>query len=347
MNRWLHLAFFGAWLAPAPLTAGPEDWRLQMLVEHGMEIERLNPEDFEKIPAVSEARFSQLVPLLGSEDFKTRERAQEQIHLMGVEVIPWLHRLPEPDDPEIAFRLNAIRMRLDTERQWPETELLRHAMMSLTRERTGKPRDPQEPFVFAEWFRDEANTLDGGYRHFAFDGDEGLGGKVSDGALRMYGDIPREGDQRLILKPDGLIGNAVFPDDMRIEVFAMGQPGGEGTHHLGVSIGNVRALFHPGHRGGGFRFQRVDNQLELTRNEPMGFTPETGTFAFIGINVRRLRGGKVGITATVGQEGNERIYRNSIEVSEDVIGPLDSISLDRSGRQGGDAVFKKLVVAMN
>ena len=334
------------WLICAVLIAEPEDWRLQLLKEEKFDLEGVELSVRENQFIVSEERFLQLVQELASDDFKTRESAQKEILRMGIMVKPWLDNLPKPKDPELAFRLTTIRSNLGSERQWANSELLRYATADLDRENKGKKPDLEQPLVFAELFRDNTANLDDEYRNFVFIRDQRLKGKVSGGVLRLSGEMAREGDQRLVLKSEKVYGQEVFPDEFRIEVSLKGTPGGEGTYHLGVSVGNVRTLFHTGYRGGGFRFARIDTLGNLSNNADMGFTPNTNTFATLCIDVKQLPNKNVELSATVRQKGEKRPFQSKIEISAEVIGKLDSISLDRSGNPGGDAIFDNLVVEM-
>jgi hypothetical protein len=339
-------ALFLASAASVVMASEPQDWRLQLLEEEGLSLEEAEVNVLARDVAVDENHFLELIPLLGSEKFTIRANSQKAIERMGLAAKPWLDRLPEQGNPEISMRLMEIRKKLNAERQWTKSELLHYAVDSLVREKNDKKSDENSPFIFAELFRDRSAGLEGGYRHFSFTHDAGANGKVSDGVLLLSGEIPREGDQRLVLKSSRIHGEALFPDSFRIEVSLKSTPGGEGVHHIGVSIGNVRALFHPGYQGGGFRFEQVDTKKGLKPNMDMGFTPQTNVFATMGIDVERASDNSVKLSVSVIEEDTKAKHQAAIKVSADVIGALESISLDRSGRQGGDAVFDNLIIEM-
>lgn len=330
---------------PCGVLAGDfQDWRLQLLEQEGVTLDAEAPPGAGVGRGPTEERFLELVKLLGAEDFATRERSQKEILRMGNASKPWLDRLPDSDDPETRFRIARIREDLGTQRRWSEAELLQHALESLQREKNGEKAAAGTPLVFAEIFRDKAGEL-GKYRGFILDAGPGLKGSVADGTLRLSGKGPVEGDQRLIIKAETICGKDVFPDRFRIEVMLGGTPGGESAYHIGVSVGKVRALFHPGYANGGFRFEQVETHKSLTENANMGFTPKTGSLATMGIEVKRLPGGDVELQATVLSGAKEAgKYSTKIKVAAAEIGKLDSISLDRSGRVGGNAIFDHLVV---
>jgi hypothetical protein len=342
VNRLLLIL---AGLGSAALAGEHQDWRLQLLKQEGLAPDAARLPDLEKGMVPVENRFLELRDLLGAEDFATRERSQKEILRMGIAAKPWLDRLEESEDPEVNMRINQIRSHLATQRRWSEAELLQYAVASLLREKNGEKPNPGAPLVFAELFQDKAADLNAPYRGFRFDASPGLTGKADDGLLKLSGRGPIEGDQRLVIPAKSICGNEVLPDRFRIEVMLGGTPGGESAYHIGVSVGKVRVLFHPGYDEGGFRFEQVDTHKALTQNANMGFTPATDGLATMGIGVKRLPNGDVEFGVTVLADQKEaRRYTTRTTVSAAEIGKLDSISLDRSGRIGGDANFDNLVV---
>jgi hypothetical protein len=241
--------------------------------------------------------------------------------------------------------LAGIRTKLSTEQRWSKSELLQYAVNSLLREKNDEKPDKGIPLVFAEFFRDKAQDLAGSYRDFNYDASPGLKGKITEGMLRLSGKGPIEGAQRLVLSSKEITGKKVFPDQFRVEVMLGGTPGGESAYHIGVSVGKVRALFHPGNAGGSFRFEHIETHKKFTKNMNMGFTPDTRNLATMGMEVKRLPDGDVELQVTVIPEGKkDRRFTTQIKVSAAMIGELDTIGLDRSGRKGGDALFDNLVV---
>lgn len=74
----------------------------------------------------------------------------------------------------------------------------------------------------------------------------------------------------------------------------------------------------------------------------MGFDPPAGKLVWMGIDVARSADGTVKLDVVVISGGDS--FRTSRIVAADVIGKLDKIGLDRSGRSGGDGLFDDLVV---
>ncbi len=321
------------------------DWRLELLKAEGISTETPYLQKLEKRFSVSNDLLSQAIGQLAAEKFATREQAQREILLMGKEVLPLLQQRPQSDDPEVRQRLAIIQRTLEAGGRWAKEDLIRKAVISLLRERLKPNGAIAEPPLFVEFFRDPAPSLEKGYRKFRFETDKGLTGSVSDGTLRMNGNHASDADQRLRLDAKSLTGQETFPDSFRIEVKLGGEAKGAGAYHVGVSVGNVRALFHPGYQSGGFRFQRVDNQLQLSENSSLGFDPEGGKLQRMSLSVKRIPGGKVELEATIGN--GTKVFTERKVFAESVIGKLDHLSLDRSGRIGGDGLFDDLVVDLD
>lgn len=319
------------------------DWRLQLLAEEGVPDETSGLLKMQAGFVVSAERLENAVGRLGADQFATREQAECEIRRMGRDVLPFLRRLQPLENPEVRARLAGVETDLATNGRWGKGDLLRQAVTSLLIERTGGKRSPREnPFV--ELFRTELPSVTEGYRDFRHVADEGMNAIVSKGILRMTGKPGGEGGQSLLLDAKAATGKAVFPDVFRIEVSLGGSAGGEGAYHVGVSVGNVRALYHPGYQSGEFRFERVDNHEHVTENTAMGFEPTTGVLQRMILDVERHAGGAVEMRVEITDGG--KTFREQQLLEKDVIGKLDHIGLDRSGREGGDGLFDDLVVDM-
>ncbi len=314
------------------------DWRLELLKEQGLSTETEALEKLQKEQAHSLEGFEQAITQLGSEKFKEREDAQKKIELMGKNALPAIRDKQNSDDPEVRFRLKQIAQVFEAEGRWKKDDLLKQAIASLLLERQQKEvvDAPQELFV--ELFNKAAPSLKNEYRRFRY---EGKDGSVVDGVAHLK-NAGVESDQRLILDSKKMTGEAEFPDTFRIEVKLGAQPGGEGISHIGLSIGNVRSLFHPGYRTGAFRLERIDNKIQIKQNTDMGFDPPTNKLLLMSIDVKRQPNGDVALDVTV-NDGKKRFNTHQLIKAAD-IGKLDKISLDRSGNSGGDALFDDLIV---
>jgi len=318
------------------------DWRLELLSRERVSAETPALQEMEKRFTPSEEGLENAVGRLGAEDFRTREQAQHEILRMGKEALPWLRRQPLSEDPEVRVRLGEIERTLGADGRWTKEDLLREAVTSLLNERLGRKAGKPVGSLFPETFDQDAESLSEGYRRFRFEAGKGMKGSVSGGILRMAGNHPDDGDQRLLLDAERVTGREAFPDSFQIEARLGGDPGGEGTYHVGVSVGNVRVLFHPGYPTGGFRIERVDDHKPIIVNTAMGFDPPVGKLLRMHLEVKRRPGGEVEIQAVISNGG--AAFRKTAVLAAEEIGKLDHIGLDRSGRNGGDGLFDDLVI---
>lgn len=340
---WISCAIGASLVAGSAVCAEPaEDWRLEILKESGISSETADMEKLQNNHGISAKDLDEKIKHLSSEKFAEREQAQKDIILMGKHVMPMLEALPRTDDPEISMRIGKILLSLKADGRWSKEALTERAMRSLLHDRKNPGVANPDGELFVEFFNKAKPSVADGYRQLAFQSTQGLTGSVSDGMARFKGIHDNAGDQRFILRCKDLNGKQEFPDTFRIESKLGGAEGGEGVYHVGISIGNIRALFHPGYASGAFRFERVDNHVAIIQNTPMGFTPPTGKLLLMSIEVTRLPKGDVSLDVTV--SGAKEMFHNSRVIKAVDIGKLETIGLDRSGRSGGDGLFDDLIV---
>ena len=197
--------------------------------------------------------------------------------------------------------------------------------------------------ILEETFSRDADSLAKGYGRFFYEADNGGAAKVVDGKLRIDGNN-REGDQRLAITSERLIGRERWPDQLEVRAQLAGEEGNNFGWHMGVSVGRVKTLFHPGLRGGGFRAETTDDHDYLFGNENMNFEPVTGVFHEIIIRVKKTKSGAEFDITMKGGNGGE--HKKKFEVTDEQLGEFNRIGLERSGRTGADALFDSLSIRL-
>lgn len=318
------------------------DWRLELLKESGLSAETEALEKFQNGQSHPGKDLDEKIRQLVSDEFKIREQAQKEIILMGKNVLPQLRPMLSTDDPELLTRLKTIIAKLEGGGRWQKDDLLRHAVDSLLEERKNPGAAKPHAKLFVEFFNKDAASVSKGYQRLKFISEVETGGSVKDGIARLQGNHNGDGDQQLQLLAKDLTGKEEFPDSFRIESKIGGGGEGSGSYHVGISVGNVRALFHPGYHNGAFRIEQVSNNIPILANTNMGFTPAPGKLLLMSMDVKRKPNKDVEISVTI--TSDKQTFRTSQIIKEDRIGKLDRIGLDRSGRTGGDALFDDIIV---
>jgi hypothetical protein len=204
------------------------------------------------------------------------------------------------------------------------------------------PSQTRKTEVFVQKFTVDAKDAAKGYGRFAYETTTpGWKAEVRGGRLRLLGDHP-EGDQRLFITARKALGKPKWPDSLEVTARLGGTDGDCGAWHVGVSVGAVKVLFHPGYSQGAFRAETVDKREEFVGNQDMGFTPAAGVIHQLTVKVRRTNRGYRFEAELANANGGA--YRKTFEVSSKQVGGFDRVGLERSGRRGGDAVFESVTI---
>ena len=184
-----------------------------------------------------------------------------------------------------------------------------------------------------------------GYGRFLYEADNGGPAKVADGRLRIDGSNP-EGDQRLFITSQRMVGRDRWPDKLEIRARLTGEEGNNVGWHMGVSVGRVKVLFHPGYPNGAFRAEATDDHDYIFSNEDMPFTPTTGVMHEITIRVKKTKSGaEFDVTVDEGGDGGGTFNRKFTADAEQ-LGDYNRLGLERSGREGGGAIFDSVSIRL-
>jgi hypothetical protein len=199
------------------------------------------------------------------------------------------------------------------------------------------------PKAFVVTFTTAAKDVTKGYGRFTYETTTpGWKATVSGGMLRLHGDHD-EGDQRLVITARKAIDKPRCPDSLEVTATLGGTANESGAWHVGVSVGSVKVLFHPDFPGGAFRAETVDTHEEFFANEEMGFTPAADVMYQLTIKVRRGER-RCRFEVAVAPANGGDTYRKTFEVRSRQVGRFDRVGLERSGRRGGDALFKSVSI---
>jgi len=195
-----------------------------------------------------------------------------------------------------------------------------------------------------ETFSRQARSLAKGYGSLLYEADNAGGASVVDGKLLIDGDND-EGDQRVYIMSDRMVGRAQWPRRFEVRARLGGKEGNNFAWHVGVSIGRVKVLFHPGLSGGDFRAECTDTHEYIFGNEGMGFTPATDAAHEMLIKVIK-NGDGAGFKITVRDSNSDSEFNRRFTVSNVQLGKFNRIGLERSGRRGASALFDSLSIQL-
>lgn len=185
-----------------------------------------------------------------------------------------------------------------------------------------------------------------GVGRFEYEGNGPKALRVADGVAAIGGPDQPECDQRLFITSQRMTGRPEFPDRCEVTARFVAEDNNNFGWHLGISIGRVKVLLHPGVDGGGFRAETVDEHEYLFSNEDMGFTPMPGINHTMTVAVHRSgEGATLDVTFIDGSDPKRKFTRK-IDVSPEHLGKFDRIGLERSGRAGGAARYDEVSIRL-
>ena len=304
-----------------------------------------------------EKAVKHIEPYLSSNEEVLRlAAARAMIDQRPQEIAPILVELVSSEDDEIASQSIALLRMLSGQievqlgdqswreywKTWSENQLPTAQLIRLGTRRydLSLARD-----MFIERFSSASENIRPGYGRFEYEADIRANDCVVDGMLRLEGNHP-EGDQRLVITSRRLAGRQVLPSEIEVRALLKGENVQSGAWHLGLSVGEVKALFHPGYSGGCFRIETVHEHERLTNDWDLGFTPTGTEFDEMRLKVRRLDA-KTRFEVVISQAaGQGVVFRRTFEFENEKVGSFDRIGLERSGREGGAALFDSIVIQL-
>ena len=187
-------------------------------------------------------------------------------------------------------------------------------------------------------------SLAKGYRRFEYEADNDGAAKVADGKLRIDGSND-EGDQRVFITSQRMIGRKRWPDNLEVRAKLGGEEGNNYGWHMGVSVGRVKVLFHPGEDMGYFRAETTDEHDYIFRNEDLPFRPENDVMHEMIIRVTKTNSG-ADFEVTMNDGKSDKSYVRKFAVNQEQLGDYNRIGLERSGRTGGGALFDSVSIRL-
>lgn len=197
-----------------------------------------------------------------------------------------------------------------------------------------------------EDFSTPADSLTDGYGKFEYSSTNSGGAQVADGRLVIEGNH-REGDQLFFLPSQVAIGEDQFPGKVKLTVLAGSKErGGEGAWHLGIFIGNVKLVVHPGFRGGSVRLETVDEHRPLIETVALPYTPKVGVLYELSLVVLKIKSGCL-VQLAIKNPETQETFKKNFKIAANDLGPIDRVGIGRSGRTGSDAIFKSLKIEID
>ena len=328
----LNIILVGIALWPQAHSAS--DWRLDFLRSEGIPTNRASLEKAATEVGIDATKLNKVHQQLGSESYQEREQASEYLKSQGNSILGFLKSKEPIGDPEVRSRSSAIQTHLEASIGNLQECMTIAAAKSLLKSPTDKSTGGQ----FYEWFGTKSADCTKGYRQLVYEGPMDVKPFIKNSQLVIPGKRPGGADQRMILRSSTWPATKESPKHIRVSCL-VGSTGEEvSTHHLGITIGKVKTLIHPGHREGGFRFEQIGTKREFTDNINTGYTPAPNMLHRIEVTAQHMKNGKVHLNAVV-ISPNKKRFETSIELDQEDIGEFNQISLDRSGRSGGDVYF--------
>jgi hypothetical protein len=289
-------------------------------------------------PVTRLAAARALLPHLPRESLQTLvdllDCGQQPVQAQAVRLLEAITEKPVPARDDRGFR--------DWQREVKQIDTNRLVKLALA----NRLRLSGAKAVFFEAFSTPSADVREGYGVLRHAATQATTDVVKDGRLFLSGN-QGFGDQKLFLEALRWNRTPALPDEFTVDVKLGGEAQAAGLWHLGVSVGDIRILFHPGHPAGGFRAENVKTKTPckaFSGNVNMNFTPAPGKLHDMKILARRTKDGAAFDVTIVNADNPKEVFRHSFQSTSDEIGQWNQIGLERSGNSGGAAMFDALLV---
>ncbi len=312
------------------------DWRIDLLQSQGIPT---TPESLKKTATSSDTNTNQLdiyFKQLGSKTFKQREQAQLLLTAQGSSITSYLLAKMPISNPEIKSRTDQILQHLEDQDESIKNIMTQIAAKSLII----SPNDRSTNGQFYEWFGTQSQDCSKGYRQFIYQGPKEARSFIKNSQLVISGQRQGEHDQRIILQSHKWPNRKKHPHHIIVNC-SLGTTTRASSYHVGITIGKIKALIHPGHLGGAFRCEQINTKKEIIQNCQMGYTPSINQLHHFQLTAKHIENEKVKLSIIIKSKNKKRFEKNII-LNKNDIGDFSQISLDRSGKEGGDAFFDNL-----
>ncbi|MGB1123850.1 MAG: HEAT repeat domain-containing protein [Phycisphaeraceae bacterium] len=309
-------------------------------------------------PKVRSQTLKKIEALLGDQSARIRlAAARALLDHQPTEVIKVLVQLTSEANQEVAWKADALlsmktgaSMQLtdsqslgDAWKQWGETSLQNADLSGKLGQRRLNLKAGRN--WLDESFKVNKDSLADGYGQFEYESTNQGKASVTDGKLRIDG-ASKEGDQRLFITSQRMIGSDRWSDVVEVSAKLGGEKGGNYGWHMGVSVGKIKVLYHPGESKGYFRVEQTDTHEYITSNEDLTFAPVTGVMQEMVVRVQKTASGAE-VDITVRDEDGKRPFNKRLTVTDQQLGEYNRIGLERSGRTGGGALFDLVSIRLS
>jgi len=194
--------------------------------------------------------------------------------------------------------------------------------------------------VYTETFPSDVNPFPGvdlNYSEWTFTTNGNVSGSVSGGQFRIASGLTGSSGLALVTS-SGTIGQSTFGNTIIVDADLGGANVFAGNWNVGLRVGNLNLIFHPGYSGGAFRVNGI------TGNADIGYTPIGLQHMTVLVEASGVANKRVNVNLTDGVNS----FATNFFFSNATVGTLNQVGLERNGAGiGGDfGVFDNLIISV-